>query len=181
MTTSLYSAETLPTMLEEAAALVERGFWVAPLCWPNARKQCGCPKGHTGYSIGKAPLTSNGIKDATNQVKGVFDYWKRWPLANIAIDLERSGLLVVAPDSPGWLAEFVQRGLPPTLVAQSGGGEGHFHFYYRRPEGCPIHRINKSGEYDMQTGGYVVALPSLHQSGRLYQWVRYDTAIGGAS
>ncbi len=36
----------------------------------------------------------------------------------------------------------------------------------------PIWRINKSGEYDIQTGGHAVAPPSLHRSGRRYTWLQ---------
>jgi hypothetical protein len=169
-----------PNMLRAAVGLAEHGFWVAPLCWPVGG-HCGCPKNHTRHDVGKAPLTSHGIKDSSKQVADLFTWWKRWPQANIAIDLERSGLLVVAPDSPEWLAECIRRGLPETpLVAQSGGGTGHYHFYYRRPKACPIWRVNEPDKYDVQTGGYMVAPPSLHQSGRRYQWVSYAEAVGGA-
>jgi hypothetical protein len=170
-----------PNMLRAAVGLAERGFWIAPLCWPVGG-QCGCSKNHQGHDIGKAPLTRHGIKDSSNQVHDLFNWWKRWPLANIAIDLQRSGLLVVAPDSPEWLAECVRRRVPETpMVAQSGGGAGHYHFYYRRPPDCPIiHRINSPNGVDVQTQGYMVAPPSLHQSGRRYAWVSYAEAVGGA-
>jgi hypothetical protein len=61
--------------------------------------------------------------------------------------------------------------LPETATVGSGGGEGHFHFYYRRPKETPLININKAGEYDIQPRGYVVAAGSLHQSGRTYQWI----------
>jgi hypothetical protein len=130
-----------PDMLHAAVDLATRGFWVAPLCWPGNDSRCGCPKAHQGHDIGKAPLTVHGIKDSSIKVADLFNWWKQWPLANLAIDLERSGLLAIAPDSPEWLIECIRRGLPETrLVARSGGGDGHFHFYYRRPEECPIGR-----------------------------------------
>lgn len=98
--------------------------------------------------------------------------WRPCPQSNVGIGLELSGLLLAAPDSPEWLAEFQRRGLPDTAWAHSGGGEGHRHYYYRRPEDCSIWRINKSGEYDIQTAGYAVAPPSVHRSGRKYTWVQ---------
>jgi hypothetical protein len=171
---------TSPNMLHAAVDLAIRGFWIAPLCWPDNDGTCACHKGHQGHDIGKAPLTPHGIKDSSIRVANLFNWWNQWPLANLAIDLERSGLLVVAPDSQDWLTECVKRGLPETpLVARSGGGVGHYHFYYRR-DYPTVWRINIPDEVDIQTGGYTVSPPSLHQSGRRYQWVSYSEAIGGA-
>jgi len=87
------------------------------------------------------------------------------------IDLEKSGLILVGPDSIEWDTEFHRRGLALTATSSSGGGEGHNHYFYRRPEGCPIGRINKPGQYDIQSGGYAVAPPALHISGREYSWI----------
>jgi hypothetical protein len=170
-----------PNMLWAAVGLAERGFWVPHSAGPLGAI-AAVPRTTGGNAVAKAPLTAHGVKDSSNLVAAIFNWWRKWPLANIAIDLQRSGLLVIAPDSPKWLAECTRRGLPETpLVAQSGGGEGHYHFYYRRPPDCPvIHRINSPNEVDIQTGGYMVAPPSLHQSGRRYQWVSYAEAVGGA-
>jgi Bifunctional DNA primase/polymerase, N-terminal len=60
--------------------------------------------------------------------------------------------------------------LPDTAIAQSGGGEGHFHYLYLRPKETPLININKPDEHDIQPRGYVVGVGSLHQSGRYYQW-----------
>ena len=60
-----------PNMLRAAVGLAERGFWIAPLCWPVGG-QCGCSKNHQGHDIGKAPLTRHGIKDSSNQVRDLF-------------------------------------------------------------------------------------------------------------
>jgi hypothetical protein len=166
-------------MLQAAVALAERGFWVRPCAGP-IRAGAAAPKTTRGMTLAKRPLPPHGIKDSSKQVADIFNWWHKWPRANIAIDLQKSGLLVIAPDSLEWLVTILT-GLPPTpVVAQSGGGEGHYHFYYRRPEGCPIWRVNEPDKYDIQTGGYMVAPPSLHQSGRRYQWVSYVEAVGGA-
>jgi hypothetical protein len=154
-----------------ALDLARRGAHIIPLCWPDERGKCACGRGHQGRNVGKAPLTKNGFKDSADAVKTIFEWWDKWPLANIGIDLEKSGLTCIAPDSPHWHEEFLRRGLPHTVIAQSGGGEGHLHYFYRRPEGCPITKINKTDAYDLMTQGYMVAAGSLHQSGHTYQWV----------
>ena len=133
--------------------------------------------GGLGYYIAalqtrsKAPLTRHGIRDSINTSRAIWDLWNQYPQANIAIDLQRSGLLGIGPDSQEWLERFEEWGLPNTMIAVSGGGDGHLHFYYRQPEGCPIFRINRSGEYDIQTGGYFVAPCSIHPSGKPYEWL----------
>lgn len=155
-----------------ALAYITYGWHVAPLCHPDLKGRCSCGRRHQGNNIGKAPLTEHGITDSSIDPAIVQRWWSRWPNANIAIDLKRSGLLVIAPDSIEWLEEFKKRGLGnPLCIAQSGGGEGHVHFYYIRPPGCPVYRINRPGAFDIQTEGYMVAPPSLHQSGRHYRWM----------
>jgi hypothetical protein len=101
----------------------------------------------------KAPATAHGHLDAARDT----GWWERRPEDNIGIALEPSGLFVIGPDNPYWLAEFERRGLPDTLVVQTGSGAGHRHYFYRRPDDCPVHRRCRSGEYDLMTNGYVVA------------------------
>ena len=160
-----------PSMLDAALCYASKGWAVSPLCYPTEDHQCGCFLKHKGNNIGKAPLTPHGIRDATTDPDQIKAWWKKWPKANIAIGLKEAGLLVVAPDSTDALDAFKEKGLTTTFVVQSGGGAGHYHFYYRKPDGCPNYRINRPGEYDIQSDGYMVAPPSLHQSGRHYQWI----------
>ena len=161
---------TVP-LYKAALRYVQLGWWIVPLCWPDARGKCACGRGHQPRRVGKAPLTDRGVLDSSDQVLSIRNWWTQWPSANIGIDLKRSGLFVIGPDSPEWLDYFEAMGSPPTAVAKSGGGEGHFHYYYRRPPDAPILRINRSGEYDIQSDGYMVAPPSRHVSGRIYLWI----------
>lgn len=88
---------------------------------------------------------------------------------------EPSGLVVldIDPRNGGTdaLADLEQRQgpLPPTVEAITGGGGRHFYFRH------PGHRVkSRSGlapGVDVKAdGGYVVAAPSLHGSGRSYSW-----------
>jgi hypothetical protein len=156
---------------DAAIALGIKGLSIGPLCHPDEQGQCGCSKGHTGHTIGKAPTTPHGVKDFSNSIRDIFNRWQDDPLANIGIGLDASGLILVAPDSPEWHERFKERGLPATATAQSGGGEGHLHYFYRAPAGIPLVRINKPDEYDIQSQGYAVAAGSLHKSGEHYRWV----------
>lgn len=157
------------TQLDAALDYAARGWAVLPLhnihgdCCSCGKVECPSP--------GKHPRTFGGDKDATADEKVIRNWFTLWPDANIGIALAPSGLVVVGPDNPARAAEFERRGLPPTASVQSGGGDGHLHYYYQRSNDCPEHRICKSGEYDILSDGYVVAPPSIHRSGRCYEWI----------
>jgi hypothetical protein len=75
------------TLSSKMAALdyVNNGFLVIPLCWPKGDGACGCGRNHQAKDIGKVPLTRHGLKDATQTLQGVQDYWGRWPQANVGL------------------------------------------------------------------------------------------------
>jgi hypothetical protein len=102
-----------------------------------------------------------------------------WPDdINIGIALAPSGLVDVAADSKEWLQKFRAKGIPKGVaIFRSGGGAGHGHILMRRPKDCPVHRICRSGEFDLMSNGYCVAPPSMHESGKPYEWVRPLTSI----
>jgi hypothetical protein len=148
------------------------GLWVVPLHTPREDGSCDCPKGvECGRNSGKHPRTMHGLDDATTDEEKIRRWWGMWPHANIGIDLVRSGLVDIAPDSIEWFAEFTARGLPETLRFASGGGNGHEHWLYRRSPECPAYRLTETGQYDVLSAGYAVAPPSLHRSQRRYAWI----------
>ena|GEM_PF-3976246 len=149
------------TQRDQAIELALLGYYVVPLHWVDDG-QCSCSDSKCDHA-GKhpyGPLVRNGHKNSTRDTIRIREWWDRFPRCNIGIDLERSGVVVVGPDSPHWLAEFEKRGVPETMVVQTGGGAGHQHFFYRRTDNCPIARKCQSGEYDILSGGYVVAAGS---------------------
>jgi hypothetical protein len=169
------TTRTLVSPLGSAALLYASVGWLlVPLHTPGADGACDCHQPDAGdratHPIGKHPRTRHGLADATTDTDTIVRWWQMWPDANIGVDLARSGLVDVAPDSIEWFAEFTARGLPPTLRFASGGGEGHAHHLYARPEGCAIYRDCQTGEYDVMSNGYAVMPPSLHVSGRTYTW-----------
>lgn len=161
-----------------AAALLYAaiGWPVLPLHTPDEFGACDCKDGTDCEDVGKHPRTLHGLDDASTDESTIRRWWAMWPNANVAIDLARSGLVDVAPDSIEWFAEFTARGLPPTLSFASGGGEGHAHHLFARPEGCAVYRNCVTGQYDVLSNGYAVAPPSLHKTGRTYTWL--DPADG---
>ena len=173
-TTSGGSGNVASPTFRAAAQFANDGFYVLPLWWLED-KQCACrAHGFTGQcKPGKHPignLVPNAHEDATTDVATVTAWWTLYPLANVGIALDRSGLVDVAPDSIEWFAEFTGRGLPTTMHFASGGGTGHEHWLYRRGD-MPAVRIAKRGKYDVLSDGYCVAPPSVHESGLEYRWI----------
>jgi bifunctional DNA primase/polymerase-like protein/primase-like protein len=106
----------------------------------------------------------------------VDEWFRQWPDANIGIVTGAVSNLVVLDVDPAHggdesLARLAQRhgDLPPTPEVTTGGG-GH-HLYFRHPGGSVRNRAGLEPGLDLRAdGGYVVAPPSLHPSGRQYLW-----------
>lgn len=126
----------------------------------------------------KSPYTSNGFKDATRDESIIRHLWRKHPDAQIGIPTgEASGWLVLDIDprhgGDAFLSESIEAhgDLPQTLEARTGGGGQHIIFQY--PKGSNIRNsAGKLGEgIDVRAdGGYIIVPPSLHASGRRYQW-----------
>lgn len=97
-------------------------------------------------------------------------WWTRWPNAGIAVLTGRpSGVIVLDADDETGRAAVEACLTGPTLAATTGGGGKHFYFIW------PGVRIQNAvrimpGLDVRGDGGYVVAPPSVHKSGRRYEW-----------
>lgn len=163
-------------LLTAALTYAARGWAVVPLHTPGA-EGCSCSQGGC-TSAGKHPRTPHGLHDASRQPDQLWRWWHRWPDANLGIRTGReSGLIVldVDPRHGGEdslaILEATYSPLPETLTAHSGGGGQHR--YFRHP-GPRLPNSTQAGGYaglDVRAdGGYIVAPPSLHQSGQPYRW-----------
>jgi replicative DNA helicase len=103
----------------------------------------------------------------TDEVRNWFD---RNPDANIGIVTGKvSGIVVFDLDSSGAL-EFAdaQGGFPETAKVKSGKGQ---HVYAKYPGFEIRSSVNKKLDIDIRAdGGYIVAPPSEHGSGHIYEW-----------
>ncbi len=103
-------------------------------------------------------------------------WFARSPGANIGIVTgEISNLIVLDVDpkhgGDDSLAVLGRRfgALPETVEAQTGGGGRHL--YFAHPGGLVPNRAGLAQGIDLRgDGGYVVAPPSLHPSGKAYAW-----------
>ena len=122
---------------------------------------------------GKEPLTKHGFKDATTDKACISKWWEKWPEANIGLPTgTKSGLLVVDCDprngGPADRAELIEQcgPIPETAEVLTGGGGRHVYFRYH---GGPIPKTLAHGIDLKGDGGYVVAPPSMHASGKRYE------------
>lgn len=124
---------------------------------------------------GKHPrgnLAPKGVTDASDDPERIKTWWRRYPRANVGIACGASGLLALDADMykdafAGDLSEFDE----DTPTSLTGGGGTHL--IYAMPDGATYG--NSPGDLpegiDIRgAGGYIVAPPSLHSSGRRYQW-----------
>lgn len=167
--------------LDSALYLAARGGRVFPLhsirCDSAGRSVCTCGD-PACTQPGKHPigaLVPNGVTNATTNLQTVERLFNRAPYANVGLATGRTVVLDVDPRHGGDAsleALEAQHGpLPETTRALTGGGG--WHVLFRAPAGVEIR--NSAGKLapglDVRgTGGYVVAPPSLHASGRRYEW-----------
>lgn len=101
----------------------------------------------------------------------ITEWWKKWPNANPAIVTGTvSGIVVIDADGEAGRA-FVAAHCPATSVyVRTAKG---WHFYYRHPGHGEVHNaVRFAPEVDVRgDGGYVVAPPSVHASGAVYEWL----------
>ncbi len=128
----------------------------------------------------KAPLLAGGKNAATTDSITIRNQFAGAPCLNVGIRTGMtSGICVIdvdpRNDGEASFARLVQeRGeLPRTVEATTGGGG--FHLVFKLPRGdhrwCGD-RPNVSGYrgIDLKCDGYIVAAPSIHPSGRRYEW-----------
>ena len=121
--------------LKSALRAARRGWHVLPLHWAtDGRCSCGdldCS------SVGKHPLTSHGVYDATTDETTIRDWWDEYPEANIGIATRKvSGVIVLDVDPRHGGTESLQQfekengQLPEGPAVRTGGGGLHFYFKY---------------------------------------------------
>lgn len=165
------------SILEHALQYADRGWSVFPV-YGIENGQCTCGNSDCS-SAGKHPMTSGGCKDASIDPAQVNEWWRCNPKANIGIATGQvSGLVVIDVDDgvskQGFESlqnlETRNEPLPRDFVVRTGGGG--LHIYLAAPENNIRNSAGKiAPNIDVRgDGGYVVAPPSLHISGKAYTW-----------
>ncbi len=169
------------TLLDAALTYASRGWPVFPVHTPM-NGQCSCGNPQCEKNAGKHPrgnFAPNGLHDATTDPATIREWWQAEPDANIGIRTGAvSGLVVLDIDpikgGDESLTGLERRfgSLPPTVEGLSGGGGRHILFSYPG-DGLMIPNsvaVLAPGLDIRADGGYIVAPPSLHRSGRQYAW-----------
>lgn len=149
--------DTTNIMINTALALAGRGLAVFP-CLPRDKR----------------PATPHGCKDATADQDIIKQWWRREPNYNVAIATGAiSGVFTLDIDNAEHELAKLERDhgeLPPTVETITARGR---HLYFKMPTGAPVRNsasklapgIDVRGD-----GGYTIAPPSVHPSGRRYCW-----------
>ncbi len=166
--------------LDYALAYARSDWPVLPLHAPADGAPCDCGRPDCS-SPGKHPRTEHGLKDASTDPEIIRAWWATWPAANVGIRTGGAARLVVldvdGPEGEESLRKLLEgRELPATKTARTGGGGRHLLF--RAPAGVEIGNavrlLGLEGLDVRGEGGYIVAAPSRHVSGGLYEWLRGD-------
>jgi Bifunctional DNA primase/polymerase, N-terminal len=124
---------------------------------------------------GKTPAVAHGLHDATADAAVIDGWWNGNASLNVAVATGRmSGIFVVDVDGDGAEAalrafEVINGALPATVEVITGAGR---HIWFRMPDTELRNSASKIAPgIDIRAdGGYVLAPPSVHPSGRRYAW-----------
>jgi putative DNA primase/helicase len=167
-------------LLDKALPYAARGWHVFP-CYHPVAIGCSCKKPDCD-NVGKHPrwhaeLLPHGGRCATTDPALITRWWRMWPQANVAIATGAvSGIVAldIDPKHGGDASlddlEATYAPLPETVEAITGSGGRHILFAHTG--GHVSNSIGKIADgLDIRgDGGYIVAPPSLHASGRRYEW-----------
>lgn len=140
---------------------------------------CSCPEGSECRSAGKHPLARlapRGVKDATTDEATIQRWFTAAPCANLGIAMGGDLRLLAVDVDPraggdASLCDLVEAhgdAWLQTFTVKTGGLGNHFIFTL--PEGVEVHRGKLAPGVDLKAeGGYLVAPPSAHASGRRYE------------
>ena len=102
--------------------------------------------------------------------KEVDAWFSQWPEANIGIVTGKvSRIIVIDVDSEEAMKLVKNKNMPETPMVKTSKG---YHFYCKYKEGVRNFqtRADLPGIDLRAEGGYVVAPPSIHESGHIYSW-----------
>ena len=116
----------------------------------------------------KRPLLRGWPTTASSESHQIHKWWEYWPDASVGILAgSRSGLDILDVEAEPLESFTESYDVPETLQIRSGGGGVHFYFSHKES----FRKRILPGIGDLQgDGSYVVAPPSLHDSGNLYEF-----------
>lgn len=140
--------------IETAFGYADKGWHVLPV------------RHHSKEPIGK--LARFGHLSATTDKNVIAQWFDAVPDMNIGIACEMSGLLVIDVDYRNLTKEswrYAKELYADTLIVETGDG---VHLYFTAPQGLMMPAKLDDG-IDIKYKGYVVAPPSVHPTGKVYE------------
>lgn len=167
-----------PETLTAALSYARKGLPVAP-AHSVVDGKCSCNDASCGKQAGKHPRTAHGLTDATVDEKKIREWWGKWPDANVLIRTGKVGdrYLVVMDVDPrhGGRESFdalrASNEIPDTWTVNTGGDGAHFFMWSKHPVKNSANVV-APGIDVRGVGGYVIAAPSTHASGKRYSWAK---------
>lgn len=168
--------------LESALRCAERGWPVLPIVLPKSSSEEFFRK---TSADGKCPAIKNWQNDATTDPAQIRQWFAERPYNVAILTGARSGVWVLDVDGESGAEslrtlEAANTPLPRTLTAITARGE---HRYFACPPNtripCSASKIAKG--LDVRgDGGFIIAPPSLHATGKRYQWLDETVPVADA-
>ena len=160
-------------LLDAAINYSCKSFRIFPLHSVDDQGRCSCGSQNCD-SPGKHPRNYNGLEGASSDEIQILKWWKKFPDSNMGIRTGK-GLLVLDVDGDegeGSLYEIVEKHgkVPDTWEVLTGQGR---HIYLQSPTDRYIRSSSSQigSKLDVRCdGGYVIAPPSRHYFGNIYEW-----------
>ena len=176
---------TNATMREWALKYAALGWRVFPLWSVKEDGQCQCGVVECA-DAGKHPWMKWAMKATTDPATIAGWFADSEPVRNIGLVTGSvSGITVLDIDTGAgkrgldtWQDLIREKGEPQTLIARTGSGGFHYVFpYYAGLKTRAAIYGPGSGVDCRNDKGYVVAAPSGHKSGGVYEWLNWGTAV----
>lgn len=147
------------------------GIPIFPVHTPNKNGGCSCGDSKCN-SVGKHPMTRNGLKDATDNREIISEWWTKHPDANIGIPTDTFFVLDIDEGGEEELKKHPL--LPDTVESITGIGR---HLFFKKPKNMKIPtKIKLFKGLDIKgEGGYVIVPPSLHKNGNRYKYKKGES------
>lgn len=164
------------SITKAALAWAKQGAKIIALHGIRPNGKCTCGKSQCA-SPGKHPIADmfpNGQHSATSVKSKIRRAFAKQPNANLGVILPPY-LVALDVDGPEGENALRELDLRKTPGVRTGRGK---HYYFELTEALPK-RMASLPEVDIKTDmhGYIVVPPSMHKSGKRYQWLRADKPI----
>lgn len=178
------NSEFKNTVLDEAKKYINIGWYVFPVHSIDVNGNCTCGDAICS-DAGKHPRIPRGLKGASNDLAQINKWFgPEAPVSNIGVVTgEISNITVIDIDigegklgAESWAEAISEHGEPQTLIAQTGSGGMHVLFKYNSALKTSTNVLG-SGIDCRNDGGYIVAAPSLHRLGGIYEWVNWGVEL----